>query len=154
MDLQSFINRHAHWFLAIFPFYFLSLWLLGSTIISCTGGWHTLAATFRTHNPFVGKQWKGQSAHMQWVTGYHRCLTFGSSREGLYLSIISLFRFMHPPLLIPWSEIEVRRRKVWFLGEFVTLRLGRETPVPVTIRGRLAEKLCDSAADQWPIEKT
>src|SRR6266567_3532600 len=24
-----------------------------------------------------------------------------------------LFRFMHPPLLVPWSEIKVRRNKGW-----------------------------------------
>jgi hypothetical protein len=116
VDLQLFLDRHPTWFLAVFPFYFLSIWLLVAAIGSFIGGWHSLAATFRTHVPFAGNQWKAQSAQMRVMAWYSRCLTFGSSREGLYLSIMSLFRFMHPPLLIPWSEIEVQTKVLAFRG--------------------------------------
>jgi hypothetical protein len=55
-----------------------------------------------------------------------------------------LFRFMHPPLLIPWSEIKVRRSKGWFF-EYVTFTMGHELAIPLRIRGKVAAKLRDVA---------
>lgn len=64
-----------------------------------------------------------------------------------------LFRFMHPPLLVPWSEIKVRKSKGWFF-EYVTFTIGQELAIPLRIRGKLAAKLRESAGNCWPIEET
>ena len=52
---------------------------------------------------------------MRWLAHYNNVLTLGASQRGLYLASMFLFRFMHPPLLVPWSEIKVRRSKGWVL---------------------------------------
>jgi hypothetical protein len=49
---------------------------------------------------------------MRWIAGYGNCLTVGASPDGFYLAISPLFRFRHPPLLIPWTEVEITRRRV------------------------------------------
>jgi hypothetical protein len=64
-----------------------------------------------------------------------------------------LFRFMHPPLPVPWSEIKVRRSKSWFF-EDVTFALGHELAIFLRIRKKLAAKFTESAGNCWPIEET
>src|SRR5260370_34286822 len=83
---------------------------------------------------------------------YKNVLTIGVSQEGLYLAVVSLFRFMHPPLLVPWSEVRVRRSKGWFF-EYVTFTMGHELAIPLRIRGNLAVKLQSAAGNHWPVEE-
>jgi hypothetical protein len=78
-----------------------------------------------------------QAGQMRWRANYKHVLTIGVSPRGLYLASMFLFRFMHPPLLVPWSEIKVRRSKGWFF-EYVTFRLGHELAIPLRIRKKLA----------------
>jgi hypothetical protein len=84
---------------------------------------------------------------------YNNVLTMGVSQQGLYLASMFLFRFMHPPLLVPWSEIKVRRNKGWVF-EYVTFTMGHELAIPLRIREKLAAKLRQSAGDCWPVEET
>jgi hypothetical protein len=52
MNLQHWIDQHPSAFAAIFPFYFLGLWLLVGSIISFVGGWFSLAKVYRARVPF------------------------------------------------------------------------------------------------------
>jgi hypothetical protein len=94
-----------------------------------------------------------QSGQMRWLANYNNVLTFGVSPQGLYLASMFLFRFMHPPLLVPWSEIKVRRKKGWVF-ETVIFTMGHELAIPLRIREKLAAKLRESAGNHWPIEET
>jgi hypothetical protein len=80
-------------------------------------------------------------------------LTPGVSQQGVYLASMFLFRFMHPPLLVPWSVIKVRRNKGWVF-EYVAFTMGHDLAIPRRIRGKLAAKLRESAGNCWPIEET
>ena len=113
MNLQHLIDQHPAAFAAVFPTYFLCLWFLVASVVSFVGGWFSLARLYRTRVPFIGSKWREQSGQMRCLTNYNRVLTLGTSQEDLYLASMFLFRFMHPPLLIPWSEINVRRKKGW-----------------------------------------
>ena len=86
-----------------------------------------------------------QSGRMRWLANYNNVLTLGASQQGLYLASMFLFRFMHPPLLIPWSEIKVQRSKGWIF-DYVTFTMGHELAIPLRIRGNLAAKLRESAS--------
>ena len=152
-NLQHFIDQHPTLFAAIFPVYFVTLWFLVATIISFVGGWFSLSKLYRTQAPFNGAKWRGQSGQMRWLTNYNRVLTLGASQEGLYLACVFLFRFMHPPLLIPWSEIKARRKKGWVF-EYVTFTMGHELAIPLRIRVKLAERLRNEAGNCWPVEET
>jgi CRP-like cAMP-binding protein len=93
-----------------------------------------------------------QSGQMRFLTNYNNVLTLGVSPEGLFLASMFLFRFMHPPLLIPWSEIKVQRKKGWIF-EYVILTLGHELAIPLRIRAKLATKVRESAGVFWPMEE-
>jgi hypothetical protein len=69
------------------------------------------------------------------------------------LAIMFPFRFMHPPLLIPWSEIKVQRSKGWVF-EYLILTMGHELAIPLRIRAKLGAKLRESAGSCWPVEET
>jgi hypothetical protein len=152
-NLQRFIDQHPTVFAAIFPVYFVTLWLLVGATISYVGGWFSLSRLYRTRVPFDGAKWGGQSGQMRWLANYNHVLTLGANQEGLYLASMFLFRFMHPPLLIPWSEIKVRRSRGWFF-EYVTFTMGHELAIPLRIRSKLAGRLRDTAGIRWPIEET
>jgi hypothetical protein len=153
MNLQRLIDQHPAGFAVIFPIYFLCSWLLVGTILSIIGGWFSLAKVYRTRVPFNGAKWRGQSGQLRWLTNYNRVLTLGTSQDGLYLASMFLFRFMHPPLLIPWSEIKVRRKKGWVF-EYVIFTMGHELAMPLRIRAKLPAKLRESAGSYWPVEET
>jgi len=144
INMQNWLNQHPAAFCLIFPAYFLILWLLVSAINSYVGGWTALATQFRLKQPFAGPRCTWQSGHMRWFAGYHNCLTVGGSPEGLYLATMPLLRFRHPPLLIPWAEITVTRRRVLFF-QCVRFGLGCELDVPLWLRPKLTAKLIHAA---------
>ena len=152
-SFQRLIDQHPSLFAAIFPVYFCTLWFLVSATISVVSGWLSLSKLYRTQLAFGGAKWRGQSGQMRWRTNYNLVLTLGASAEGLYLAVIILFRFLHPPLLIPWREIKVRRSKGW-LFEYVTFTMGHELAIPLRISAKAAEKLKNEAGSYWPVEQT
>jgi hypothetical protein len=129
------------------------LWLLVGATISFVGGWCSLAKVYRTRMPFNGAKWGMQSGRMRLLANYNNVLTLGVSQQGLYLASMFLFRFMHAPLLVPWTEIKVQRSNGWVF-EYVTFTLGHELAIPLRIRGNLATKLRESAGNGWPVEET
>ena len=153
MNLQRLIDQHPSVFVAIFPIYFLCLWFLVAATISFVGGWFSLAKLYRTRVPFNGAKWRMQSGQMRWLANYNNVLTLGASPEGLYLASMFLFRFMHPPLLVPWSAIKVRRKKGWVF-EYVIFTMGHELAISLRIREKLGAKLRESAGNCWPVEET
>jgi hypothetical protein len=153
MNLEHWVDQHPSVFVAIFPIYLLSLSCLVGATISFVGGWCSLAKVYRTRVPFNGAKWGMQSGRMRGLANYNNVLTLGASQQGLYLASMFIFRFMHPPLLVPWSDIKVRRSKGW-LFEYVILTMGHELAIPLRIREKLAAKLRESAGDYWPVEET
>jgi hypothetical protein len=74
------------------------------------------------------------------MANYNNVLTLGVSRRGLYLASMFVFRFMHPPLLVPWSVIKVRRNKGWVF-EYVTFTMGHELVISLRIRGEAGSEV-------------
>jgi hypothetical protein len=124
----------------IFFTFFASLWLFVCFILARVGGWEKLARVYRYDGKFSGERWRFRSCKMNGYTNYNNCLTFGVNPEGLYMKILPLFRFHHPPLLIPWSDIKEEKVK----GIIFSYRELTFTVVPnirVRIISSLAEEL-------------
>ena len=127
------------------------LWVVVSALVGQLTGWASLARRFRFRGQFAGPTWHWQSGRMRWLMGYNSSLIVGANTDGLYLATLWLFRIGHPPLLIPWNEISVSGAKLlWARG--VRLQLGRERPVPLWLRDKLADKLRAAAGAVWPAE--
>ena len=152
MSLQEFINSHPSWFVVIFACFFVATWCLVVAVISVVGGWFHLSKRFRLDRPFDGLSEGLQSGVMRSFAKYANCLRLGANAEGLYLAVLFLFRFMHPPLFVPWSEIKVHRQQRWLFGEYFTLMLGSHPAIPLRITNASATLLKDAAGVHWPKE--
>jgi hypothetical protein len=146
--MQTWIDQHSA---ALFPVLLVALWCVVTAAISHVGGWAILARQYRYSSEFMGEKWRMQSGRMRWLMSYNNCLTLGGNETGLYLSVLSLFRFQHPPLLIPWPEISVSRQRRFFFN-YVRLTLGREVKIPLLLRPTIAERLRRAAGSHWPVE--
>ncbi|NIO04343.1 MAG: hypothetical protein GTN74_06920 [Proteobacteria bacterium] len=137
-------GQAIHFLDSFFPYlfapFFIVLWGVICHLISLMGGWRELAREYQMEGPFSGELFRFQSAQMRGRTNYSACLTVGGNVEGLYLSVLFVFRPGHPPLFVPWSEISgtIEKRK-WFSR--VTLRFQRCPSIPFVISTRLSERI-------------
>ena len=92
----------------LIPILFVGLWLFLSAIFAFTSGWCSLAQYFRASERPVGEKILGQVKQIGFVPENHVTHIIVSS-AGLYLYASVLFRFLHPALLIPWSEVHHTR---------------------------------------------
>jgi len=146
--MQRFLDSYPFVPLLIFPFFWCAvLWLIGQL-----SGWSLLAQKFRLTSSFPGECWSWQSARMRWGANYGSCLTAGADATGLYLRVMIFFRAGHPPLLLPWHEISVRKRGKTVFFRYVELSLGREEQIAFRISGRLADRIQAAAGTNWPVE--
>lgn len=154
MDAQHFIEHDAGLIALASVIGFVGFWCLITWILSLISGWSALSKQFRLVGPFDGVSDGMQSGRMRWGVNYGNCLRLGANGQGLYLATLFLFRPGHPPLLIPWSQIRITEKQHWLLGKCVTVTLGRESGIPLQIRGTTAELLRESAGSHWPVEET
>lgn len=95
-------------FLLLFVASFVGTWILVTWIASRASGWSRLGRRFGCSGPFssAGERLRFASAQIGWGN-YSGALELQASASGLFLATIALFRPFHPPLFVPWSEIEV-----------------------------------------------
>jgi hypothetical protein len=84
---------------------------------SFLGGWNQLARRFGTSAAIEGEKFRFTSLSVgsgYFPVKYRNCMFVTVGQSGLALSVNILFRVFHPPLMIPWSDIEtVQPEKVW-----------------------------------------
>jgi hypothetical protein len=154
MNLQTFPDSHPVAFAVILGLFAVITFCLSLAMVSLAGGWHELSKRFRLDNPFDGITEGMQSGRMRFFGNSKNSLRLGADAEGLYLSVPALFRFMHPPLFVPWREIEIHHPKAWLFGEYVTLTLGNDERIPLRIGGSAALMLEEAAGTSWPKERS
>ena len=138
--MQDFAAQHPSFWAAGFPIYFVALWLGVSFLISLAGGWWGLSKQYRTERTFPAHKKSFQRGQMRGTTAYNGVLTLGSDAEGVYLGVMFLFRCAHPPLFIPWSDVEVEAPTRYFFLRVQKLRLGPNR-ILLMLREPLAEFL-------------
>ena len=137
----------------LFFFLFIAQWALVSYIISLLSGWTELSRRFRDASAYHSYQWLFQSVRMRTIFGsYSNCVNLGADETGLYMAVFRPFRFSHPPLFIPWSEIQVAAYNQGLLFRSRKLFLGRQELIPLLVSSSLAEKLRQAAGQGWPVE--
>ena len=126
--------------------FFVAFWCAIETILSILGGWHKLAKRFPSPPYLSGKLFRFSSASLGFglPVNYGSCLYVRVSEAGISLSTLFIFRFMHPPIFIPWAEI-ISCQKGWFLfWPGVELRL-KDSSSRVVLRGWTGS----AALNQW-----
>lgn len=107
----------------LFLVLFLGLWALMSFAVSWMGGWRKLARDYRLEKGGGFPCSTFVSGEVGWVE-YRGSLTLGGDARGLYLAVLFPFRLGHPPLCIPWSDVQDRVRERRFFFQWDTFRVG------------------------------
>ena len=85
---------------------FASFWLLISGLFAELSGWTLLARRYRYLGPRpTGTRLSGQVIRLGPVSE-NRVTKVVLASEGLYLERNALFRFRHPPVLVPWAAVQ------------------------------------------------
>lgn len=113
--------------LVAFPIVFVGFWSFVCVLLSLLGGWWGLGGRFRTELPQPSRTESGFYGALGFVN-YKHTLEVGFPEDGLDLRVMSLFRPGHPPLRIPWAQVQFEgpARSLW--GRYVKLRLGEGGP--------------------------
>lgn len=130
------------YFWLIFPVF----WICFCYLIALVSGWKRLADNYATKYKPPGIVWRFESAQLRFAASYSGCLNFSTTKQGLYVSILFLFRPGHESLYIPWSDVQVYTEKKWF-RRVVRIQVGS---VPILIKEKLAYELRGVAGDGWP----
>ena len=134
----------APYFLLIVPATVVCIFCGVSYLSSLLTGWHSLGARFRAESePYGDVRAAGPfpyTIYMGFWAHYSGCIRMRAAEDGLYLSVIFFLRIGHPPLRIPWNEIQFSRTK-YFWRRYVVLTLGDEEKIPMRISQRMAAKL-------------
>ena len=113
-----------------FCVFFPMMWLSITGLLASVSGWATLAQTLAWTGPLPSRTTSHVTAMLR-VVSYRGVLTLASDADALYLAIMPLFRFLHPPLRIPWGQIRVSDGPFGTvavdLAGVTTLRLARRT---------------------------
>jgi hypothetical protein len=120
----------------------LFLLLFGPILMSRLSGWYQLSSRFRATSEPQGKT---RCVGPFFVPVQMRRQGYGGilitrAEDGLYLSMPFISRIGHPPLCIPWKEIQIGWTKFLFCRA-VVLTLGDLERVPMRIPERIARNL-------------
>ena len=127
---------------------FVCIWIIISALISYLGGWWSLSQYYHSRPSNIRKKWLFQTAAMRFMTGYGNCLNVCVTDRGLLLSVFFIFRFGHPPLLIPWEDIRVEKFNSWMM-KGIRLNFSKVPNVPLILRKGLAQNINDEIDGKW-----
>ena len=126
----------------------ITVWALIMIVIGRASGWHRLAEDYRSDVEFPSKRFRLRSVLMRRWVHYGNSVAFGVDYRGLHMSSFGAL-LGHPRLLIPWPEISVTPKKVWWTN-CAELRFRRAPEIPVLISARLADQLTAAAGASSP----
>jgi len=129
--------------------FYLVLWLLLNLLVSRLTGWGRIAAHYRNTGGITCKVWRFQTITTRWGMGYKKSTNVGADSRGLYLFLGVLFRFGHPPIFVPWSDVTVVEKQI-NRSKMLELRFRKTGDLPVSILPELGARLAKAAGSNWP----
>jgi hypothetical protein len=117
-----------------------AFWIGLVYIVSYISGWRDLAEKYPYRGEVLTEKRHFLSLSMRFASNYNGCVTIGGNPQGLYLSVLFIFRPGHPPLFIPWHEIEAEHKKVFNMRTLILRTMQCPNNV-ITVRGNSEEFL-------------
>ena len=124
---------------------FVVLWMLVVAVVARIGGWRALAERYEDPGSAEPeRRHRFQSVVLRRVAlipaRYRGSVHIGIGAAGLFLTPVLVFRFQHPPLLIPWTAI-ARCEEGSLLGlRWVAVEVRDATPT-LRFYGRMGEEV-------------
>jgi len=139
-DCQNTLS--PYWSILLIPLV-IAVYCSGLYLNGLSSGWYALSKRFRAQSKFLG-QLKSTRPYfnvcMKNWDDYSGIIRIAAEEDSLYLSVVFPYRIGHPPLRIPWTEIQFGKTKfLW--RRYVVLTLGDQEHIPMRISERMARKL-------------
>lgn len=122
----------------------VAFWCVVSFLISFLTGWFTLSRRFKKQSDPYGETRSAgpffYRVFLRFWSQYSSVIRLTAASDALYLSAMFLFRIGHPPLRIPWDEIQFSQTKRFF-RTYIVLTLGNQEKISMRISLRMARNL-------------
>jgi hypothetical protein len=142
--LDQFI-KDPRWFLPVFVVF----WLVITGLLSVLGGWYALSKQFQASTAIDGQRFRFASGSFGRypfpVTAYGNCLFVTVADTGFRIAILLPFRFLSPPIFVPWEAVDAVEPKSFLLFKYCVIRLRRGWP-SIAIRGTASGAIADMFA--------
>lgn len=132
---------------ALFPFFFIALWLVVTTILSVRSGWFSLMRSYPDRPERAVLTLSRQSGSMGGV-GMKGILTLSVCQTGLRLHMMRIFGPFSRDFFVPWEEISVFRKQSWLMGPTAELQFGGAGKLK--LQAYVADRLARSIPTRWP----
>jgi hypothetical protein len=99
---------------------FLIVWPGVLTLVGWLGGWRRLARRYPATEKPGGRVYRFQTIRLGGAN-YGNAVTIDVGDRGVFLSVFWPFRFGHPNILIPWSELNVSSPPTGWIKRLGTL---------------------------------
>jgi hypothetical protein len=105
-------------------------------VLARAGGWTILAERYPASAPMPRPRTRfGYGVFAGWV-GYNGALVVSSDASGLFLSVWPLLSWAHPPVFIPWTEVERIEHTRRFAVRLHEIHVRRAPEVRFALRDR------------------
>lgn len=121
---------------------FIAAWCAGLWFFARGSGWSTLAKAYRLQGKFAGKRFRGQSASFGHNFHGQAIIRIGANEAGMLIAVFLPFRFAHPTLFVPWSDISTT--------DMIQFNFAKAPGVTMAIWPDLAKKLYICAGREVP----
>jgi hypothetical protein len=115
------------WFI---PFFAL-MWFVICGSLALASGWWSLASRFAAPGSVQGECFRFVSGSMGlrfFPVNYGNCLFVTVNDDGFRLAILFVFRFLSPPLYIPWARVESIAEKRFLFIRYASIRIRESWP--------------------------
>jgi hypothetical protein len=138
------LNQLPPFIVVIMPIVSFAVFYFVSFLSSVLSGWHTLSKRFRAESePYGVTRSAGPfpyTVYTRYWSHYSFIVRMTAAEDALYLSVLFFLRIGHPPLRIPWNEIQLSKT-TYFRQPLILLTLGEQERIPMRISERMAGKL-------------
>lgn len=134
------------WLIALFPVFFIGLWLAICFLLGRMSGWTRLQELYpdRAEEPVLEK-FVWQSASMGGAFGmpvnFNGCLTIEACAVGVRFRLWKIFGMFQRPFFVPWCDLAVAEKKLLFVRRarlLFVLWQGGEMLMPLRTWNRIA----------------
>ena len=127
---------------------FALMWFGIGGLLSLLSGWRSLASRFPGSDSIQGDHFRFVSGSMGipfFPVNYGSCLFVTVNEMGFRVAILFLFRFLTPPLFIPWAQVESVAEKRFLFMRYAAIRIRENWPI-LSFYGKAGKRMLEAYA--------
>jgi hypothetical protein len=128
--------------------FFAAVWCYVLFVLGKLGGWKEFARLYPDSHSDRTLKFTPLSARVGAV-GYRNSMLMNLAHDGIHMKPSLFFRLFHPPIFLPWSEIQFETEKRFWV-ESLVLKLSR-TQTLIRIPAKTGREILAYSSEDRPI---